>query len=155
MDVKYINPFLSAINDIINALLGSKPVFNKPFLVQSPFHSEELLVIIGLSGEMTGKVMIALDKPSCLYIASKMMGGMAVEFDEVTKSAVGEMCNMILGTTATIFANKGIKIDITSPTIIEASQMLISQKEKAICIPIGIADSVSIAFNITSEKIVA
>ncbi|MFZ5943110.1 MAG: chemotaxis protein CheX [Bacillota bacterium] len=153
MNVKYINPFLKATSDIVTQVLGTMPAFEKAYVKDTPVNSqEELLIIIGVTGEMNGKVIINIDKVSCVNIASQMMGGMDVEFNELSKSAVSELCNMILGTTATLFANQGIAINITSPTVLEGSNIVITQKEQMICVPVNIFEGAKITINISAEK---
>ncbi|MFZ7101482.1 MAG: chemotaxis protein CheX [Peptococcaceae bacterium] len=153
MDVKYINPFLLATSDIVNQVLGVAPVFEKPFIKTTPYsNAEELLVIIGVTGEMNGKVLINIGKESCINIASQMMGGMPVEFNELSKSAVSELCNMILGTSATHFASQGMSVNITSPTVLEGHNITVSQKEQVICIPINVGNEIKITVNISTER---
>ena len=68
---------------------------------------------------MRGQAVFAMNQSVALDIASSMMGGMeAVELDELSKSAISELANMILGNTATILYNKGIGIEITPPTFL-------------------------------------
>jgi len=151
MNVKYINPFLSAARDIISQCLYKEPTFEKPFVKTVPFDSRDLLIIIGITGEMKGKVMINISKSSCVNIASTMMGGMKMEFDELSKSAAGELCNMIVGTTAMIFEKENIRINITSPTIIEGAQLKVSLKEQIICIPVIVDEGIRMEINISNE----
>ncbi len=155
MDNAYIKPFISAARNIIEQALDAEAVFDKAFIKESPFIADDLLVIIGVTGIMNGKVMVTVDKNSCIKIASKMSGGRTVGFDEITKSAIGELCNMILGSTATIFANQGSHISITSPTIIEGCNIKVSQKETIFCIPIKIPDSMELVINISTDTIYA
>jgi len=156
MNVKYINPFLMATKDIVSQVLGLTPNFEKPFLKSTPFDTEdELLIIIGVTGEMNGQVMISIDKSSCINIASQMMGGMPAVFDELSKSAVSELCNMILGTTATHFASQGIAINITTPTVLEGQSIKVSQKQQLICVPVHISQEMKITVNISTERMAA
>jgi len=155
MKVRFINPFLVATKDVVIQVLGSSPNFEKPFIKSMPFNSDDLLVIIGVTGEMNGRVLINIDKRSCIKIASQMMGGMSFEFNEISKSAVGELCNMILGTTATLFAKEGININITSPTIIAGTNITVSHKEQIICVPVNISNDIKLIVNISTERKVA
>lgn len=152
MDVKYINPFLAAVDNIVGQVIGIAPSFEKPFIKRVPFSSKDLLIIIGITGEINGKVMINTNRDSCINIASRMMGGVPAQFDEITKSAVGELCNMILGYTAMIFEKEGTKIDITSPTIIEGVELKVSLKEQIICVPINIGAGIKIELNISTQS---
>jgi len=156
MNVKYINPFLLATRDIVSQVLGLIPAFEKPYLKETPFDTkEELLIIIGVTGEMNGQVLINIDRTSCINIASQMMSGMPTIFDELSKSAVSELCNMILGTAATYFANQGIAINITSPTILEGQIIKVSQKQQLICVPVKISEEMKITVNISTERMAA
>ena len=110
MDVKYLNPIFAAIKDVITQVLGSQPHFEKPSLKKSPFTSDELLVIIGITGEMKGKTIINLNKESCVQIASRMMGGMKVEFNELSKSAIGELLIWLWARRPVISKNRVFKL---------------------------------------------
>jgi len=153
MDNAHLKPFISAARNIIEQALDAEAVFEKPFIKESPFIADDLLVIIGITGLMNGKVMVTADKNSCVNIASKMSRGKTIGFDEIAKSAIGELCNMILGSTATLFANQGSHISITSPTIIEGCNIKVSQKEAIISIPVKIADIGELVMNISTETI--
>lgn len=150
MDVKYLNPFFIALKEVSAQVLGIVPNFDKPFLKKTPFTSEELLVIIGITGELNGKAIINLRKGDCLRIASKMMGGMEMQFDELSKSATSELFNMVMGTAASYFEKEGVRINITSPTIIEGQNIIVSQKETIISVPLTI-EEIKLNVNISAE----
>ncbi|KJS20559.1 MAG: hypothetical protein VR72_14250 [Clostridiaceae bacterium BRH_c20a] len=150
MDVKYLNPFMNAIKDISAQVLGSSPIFKKPCFKETPFDFDEVLIIIGITGEINGKAIINLDKSSCVQIASQMMGGMEMQFDELSKSATSELFNMIMGKAASNFEKEGIQINITSPTILEGSNIKVSQKEKILSVPVSI-DQIAMTVNISVE----
>jgi chemotaxis protein CheX len=83
-----------------------------------------------------------MGKTTAMNIASRMMGGMpVVELDEISKSAISELTNMILGNTATILYNKGIGVEITPPSFLVGDNIEISSnKLKTICIPLILDD---------------
>ncbi len=65
---------------------------------------------------MRGQVMIVFENSVACDIASKMCMMPITQLDDLSKSALSELGNMIMGNTATIFSTKGIGIDITPPT---------------------------------------
>ncbi len=76
-----------------------------------------LLLLLELQAFLRGQVILTMETETACYIASKMMMGMPVpELNDMAKSAVSEMSNMILGNAATIF-DENIALDITPPTI--------------------------------------
>lgn len=64
-----------------------------------------------------------------------MMMGMPVEeLDELSKSAITELSNMILGNAATIFYNRSIKMEITPPALFVGDNMEISTPKWQWCV---------------------
>lgn len=142
MKEEYINPFIEASTKIISEITGITPKLGKVYIKNTPYKSENVLVLIGLTGKISGNVVITFSQETACKVTSAMMMGMPVtEIDEMAKSAIGELCNMILGNTATIFSNRGVEIDITPPTILIGENMQLSiHRSVIICIPIIIGD---------------
>ncbi|WCK57241.1 chemotaxis protein CheX (plasmid) [Aneurinibacillus sp. Ricciae_BoGa-3] len=85
----------------------------------SPVASKDVVVMVGITGDIRGSVAINLDEEFAKQIASNMMGGMPVTaFDEIPKSAVSELSNMIMGSVCTAFASQGVSVDITPPSLL-------------------------------------
>ncbi len=119
MKAQFVNPFLKAIQDILNQITGMSMEIKKTNLNQTSSVSKDVAILIGVTGQLEGQTMINLDEHFAMKIASNMMGGMPVtEFDDISKSAVAELGNMILGNAASILYNEGYKIDITPPTLL-------------------------------------
>jgi len=60
-----------------------------------------------------------MNKNVALTAASGMMGGLNLtELDEMSKSALSELTNMILGNTATLLYNRGVGVEITPPSFL-------------------------------------
>ena len=83
-----------------------------------------------------------------------MMMGMPVnDLDEVSKSAISEAANMILGNAATILFSKVIKVDITPPSIMMGDNVLISiPKMKTVCIPLKFATGGTMELDIAAVE---
>jgi chemotaxis protein CheX len=138
MKVEYINPFIEASQNVINQTTGLSVSLGKLYIKQTPYKGDNVVVFIGLTGSIQGSVIISFKRVVACKIASAMMGGMNVpELDELAKSAVAELCNMILGNTANIFYNNNINIDITPPTVLIGENMEFSmEKSTVVCIPL-------------------
>jgi chemotaxis protein CheX len=151
MKVEYINPFIEASIKVIGDTTGHKPEPGKVSIKGTPYTDDGLLVAIGLSGEITGDVVISLNEDVACKIASAMMMGMPVpKLDEISKSAVAELCNMILGNTATIFSQRGLSIDITPPVIVEEESVSLgAAKGTIISIPLLFEDGSGIELDVS------
>ena len=131
INVNHINPFLMAAGTILRDACQMEMSIGKPYVKTTEFGEDSVIIMIGITGEMRGQVMIAMKTTKACEIASKMMMGMPVpELDEMAMSAISELGNMIMGNAATILSTKGIGIDITPPTLCRGA-MKISQKGKS------------------------
>lgn len=139
MKVEYINPFIEASLDVINQTTSLKPAIGKLYVKNNSYSCDGVVILIGLTGRITGNVVLSLSKNLALKIASAMMYGMPVhELDEMTKSAIAELANMILGHTANIFYQNNISIDITPPTVLTGENIeLTPTKSVTVCIPLN------------------
>lgn len=138
MKVEYINPFIKASTSVLNTLTQKEFSTGKPYIKDSPFDSSDVIILLGITGEVRGQAMIILSEQIARGIASAMMMGMPVEsLDDMAKSALSEMGNMIMGNSATLLFNDGITVDITPPTLMVGKNVLISSHDmRTISIPI-------------------
>ncbi len=152
MNVEYINPFIEASQSVIKMLCGSESKLGKVYLRNSPLSVDQVVIMIGIVGKIKGQVCFELSMETAKKVASAMMGGMAVsELDEISKSAVSEMGNMIMGNASTIFAKKGISIDITPPSLLTGEKIEISNKISTIVVPVDIEGLGIISINVAAE----
>lgn len=138
MNVEYINPFINVSVDLIKMVCNVNVNRGQLFIKNSPFTAGSVVIIIGIAGEFKGQVFFSINTETACKIASSMMFGMEVNtLDEMAKSAIAELGNMIMGNVSTEFYNNGIKIDITTPTILVGNDMAVSTKGvKTICVPL-------------------
>ena len=124
MDVRYINPLIVSMSKIFTELTGINIIRDKLFIRKDPIFLDNVAIMIGVTGEIRGQLAISMEKSTALNVASKMMMGMSVsEFDEMAKSAIGEMGNMIAGTYATGLSNLDKRVDITPPSILSGENI--------------------------------
>ena len=148
INVEYINPFLMAATNIIKDICQIDMQVGKPYVKQTAFADDSVIIMIGITGEMRGSVIIALTYNKALEIASKMMMGMPVtELDEMATSTISELGNLIMGNAATILSTKGVGIDITPPTLCRGNLTITQSYTKNICIPLS-GDDITIELDV-------
>jgi chemotaxis protein CheX len=138
MNIEHINPFIEASQTVLQQIASIEAKLGKVSIKDSPYKSDNLIIIVGLTGNIRGQVIFSMNKEVALLIASKMMFGMPLtELDDMSKSAISELTNMILGNTATILFNKGIIVEITPPSLLMGDNLQITlNKMKTISIPL-------------------
>lgn len=143
VNVDLINPFISAAQSVLRDLSQiTTKMGGKPYLKNPEYEGQVLTIIIGITGELRGQVIFSMDESIACNIASQMMMGMpVVELNDMAKSAVSEMSNMILGNAATIFSTKGTTVDITPPNLCIGSNLSFTVSDsKTICVPLEYED---------------
>ncbi len=148
LNVDHINPFLMASTKILKEMCFVDTKLGKPYVKNPVFLDNTLVILIGFTGEMRGQVMIAFEHSIACDIASKMIMMPVTQLDELSRSAICELGNMILGNTATIFSTKGIEIDITPPTVGSGTMSFSTTFATNICVPLEYDNGKIIEINI-------
>lgn len=153
ISVEYINPFLMAASSIMHDICQVDMKIGKPYVKNTEFGQDTVLIIIGVTGEMRGQVMIAFSYDAALEVASRMMMGMPVtELDDMSTSAISELGNMIMGNAATLLSAKGIGIDITPPTLCRGTMKFAQSYTKNICIPLSADGNITMEIDIAVKN---
>jgi len=130
MKVEYINPFIKASTEVLKMITQCEFTTGKPYIKNSPFEACNVMILLGITGEIRGQASLSMSEETAMAIASKMMMGMPVnELDEMAKSALSEMGNMIMGNAATLLFNDGVHVDITPPSLMVGQSISVSSGE--------------------------
>lgn len=153
MDVKYVNPFIESFVGVMPQLGFSEVRKGNLSLKGKELNSSGVVVIVGIVGEIRGNVVYALELENAKKIASTMMMGMPVnELDDMAKSALSELTNMLTANAATNFSSIGIKIDISTPTLLHGDNISAKMSSnQVLCIEL-LANDIPIEINIAFEN---
>lgn len=153
MDVKYVNPFIEAFTQVVPQLgFGNISKGNLSAKSENIVCSG-VIIVVGMVGAIKGNVVYSIHEEDAKKIASTMMMGMPIEeLDEMSKSALSELANMLTATAATCFANMDIHIDISIPTLLFGEDVAIKMSSnKVLCIQL-FADSIPVDINLAFER---
>lgn len=135
LNAEHINPFLMAAKKVLQDVCFVEVNVQKPILREASFQEDDWTIIIGVTGEMRGQVLIGLGQGNACAIASKMCMMEITSIDDFAESALSELGNMIMGNAATVFSSNGIGIDITPPTLSHGKVSFTNTYAKCLCIP--------------------
>lgn len=137
MRAEYVNAFLQAFDNVVGQVVNVKAERGGLFVKEGSVQSGDVAITIGVTGDLTGSIILNMSEVSAKYIASKMMFGMDIkELDDMAKSAISELGNMIAGNSATFFSQIGKNINITPPSLYTGNNMTVyAYKGKALCVP--------------------
>lgn len=128
------------LNGTITSLTSVLPVNVKvlaPSLIAQSYEQKEISVLIGLVGDVKGRVII----DTTLYKISEIgqaMFGMTIE-GEMIESFSGELGNMVAGNLCTVLEKEGLRLDISPPTVMVGAAK-ISGFRQAFQLPVQFED---------------
>ena len=117
MDVRYINPFLVAIQNLFRTMIDIPFTLGKPTLKKTQVPPHEISGIIGLSGDVSGCVVISLSREIAFQMASALLDEPVTELDADCTDAIGEIANMIAGNAKTDFPAGNTSISVPSVVV--------------------------------------
>lgn len=120
--LKYITTILNSSIDSLKGLLPMSVNIQSPSLITEPYSQKELGVLIGLIGDLNGKIMIDSQTSTFREIGTQMFG-MPIE-GELLESFTGEFGNMFAGKLCTLLDQHSLELDITTPTVMTGTTKL-------------------------------
>ena len=117
MDPNYIKPFVVAVKRVFETMIAVPFSLGKPALKKGNEVPHEISSIIGLSGNVTGSVVISLSHEVAFQLVSSLIGEEVNELDEVCTDAIGEIANMIAGNAKTDFPSQDNAISVPSVVV--------------------------------------
>jgi len=114
MDPKYIQPFVVAVKKVFDTMINVPFSLGKPTLKNGNEVPHEISGIIGLSGNVSGCVVISLSSGVAFQLVSALLGEEINQMNDDCTDAIGEIANMIAGNAKTDFPGDGNSISVPS-----------------------------------------
>ena len=93
-----------------------------PIVAKEPYEQKEMGVLIGLVGDLKGRIIID-GTPEIFGAIGSAMFGMPLE-GPMLESFTGELGNMIAGNLCTYAGQESLELDITPPTVMVGNTKL-------------------------------
>jgi chemotaxis protein CheX len=125
MNIKNLDLFIKAAEEIF------KEIGFTGLIIQDGSRNEEkydLIANIGITGDISGFLLIRSDLGSSMNFINKMLSNMGMEaeesdFGKFHKEAFGEILNQISGRSTMLLEASGINCEITPPTILMGTKI--------------------------------
>ena len=139
MRVEYVNPFVEAAFNTIKTVLGVDIVRGKLYLKDTSQPVLGVAVLVGLAGDVEGRVIFDMERETALKIASDMNGETLTEMDELVKATIMELGNMITATAVTRLQDLDFSFDLTPPVLFSGEKMELSNSGvEALIVPVDL-----------------
>lgn len=134
---KSVTDILNGTIESVKGVLPFEVTVDKPSLFTQSFTQHSIGVLIGMTGDVRGRVIIDAEEAVFGKIGEGMFG-MFLE-GEMLESFAGELGNMIAGNLSTFIFQQGFEMDITPPTVL-VGQTKVFGFNRAFRLPINIAN---------------
>jgi chemotaxis protein CheX len=136
MRVEYINPFVESAFNVLKEVLQGDVKRGELYLKSTSVPVMGVAAIVGLTGDVEGRVLFDMDRPTALRVASVMNGEQLPELDELVKATITELANMITAQAVTKLHELGFRFDLTPPAIFTGENMEVSDHDvEALIVP--------------------
>lgn len=129
MNVKFLNPFVSAAHDILQHEMREAVQRGDLQLENGSYQTDDVTVIISLIGAVDGNVFYGMSKESAIQFASTLMGEQIDSLNELAQSGIAELGNVITGQASMRLAEAGYESNISTPSLIIGKGASISTLE--------------------------
>mgnify|MGYP006368609061 FL=1 len=119
---KHIQTILNGTINSLKTILPMNIEVKSPSISSEPYIQEQMGVLIGIVGNIKGRIIID-GTPNAFGSVGAAMFGMPLE-GEMLESFTGELGNMIAGNLCTIVGQDGLELDITPPTVMVGNTKL-------------------------------
>ncbi len=136
MRVEYINPFVESAYSIMKEVLNTEVKRGDLYLKKSSQPVMGVAAIVGLAGDVEGRVLWDMDEKTAIEIASSMNDEKLTVMDDLAKATITELANMITAQAVTKLHDLGFKFDLTPPAIITGQNMQVTDMNvEALIVP--------------------
>lgn len=146
---KHIQTVLNGIIQSLKSVLPIEVEVKSPALMVQPFEQQEMGVLVGMIGDIKGRIVFDSTTKTFSNIGAAMFG-MPLE-GEMLESFTGELGNMLSGNLCTFAAQDGLDLDITPPTVMVGHTKLFGFQH-AFKLPVHMKDTGDMTIIITIDK---
>ena len=153
MRVEYINPFVEAAFTVLKEVLNTDVKRGDLYLKSTTMSIMGVAALVGLAGDVEGRVLFDMTKETALNIAGTMNGEKFTQLDELGKATIQELANMITAQAVTKLHDLGFKFDLTPPALFSGENMEISNHEvEALIVPMELGSNGKIEINVAVRE---
>ncbi|RKX93463.1 MAG: chemotaxis protein CheX [Spirochaetes bacterium] len=140
MRVEYINPFVEAAFNVLKEVLTSDVKRGELYLKSTTQPVMGVAALVGLAGNVEGRVLFDMSIETALAIASDMNGEKLEQMDDLAKATITELANMITAQAVTKLHELGFTFDLTPPAIFTGENMEVTDSEvEALIVPMELS----------------
>ena len=119
---------------VFKTMIGMEPAKGELYIKSDERLHYDISAVIGIVGNMSGFVSISFPEKLALKVASSFLGEEITEINTDVSDAIGEVVNMLAGSTKKHFSEKGKRFNISVPNVVIGRGHTIQRPSSIICI---------------------
>ena len=135
MDAGYITPFVASIQNVFSTMLQLPVEIGEPRLKSDPDPEFDVSGIIGMTGDVSGSVVLSFPRESAERIVSLFTGMEVSAESEDFADAIGELVNMVSGGAKAAFPDSR-RVSISCPSVVIGKGHRIARQSDTPCVVI-------------------
>ena len=155
MRVEYINPFVESAFSVLKEVMNSEVKRGEIYLKSTSMAIKGVAALVGLAGDVEGRVLFDMTKETALYVAGTMNQEKFTALDELAKATIQELANMITAQAVTKLHDLGFKFDLTPPALFTGENMEVSTnlgEVEALIVPMELGTEGRIEVNVAIRE---
>ncbi|MFN0131825.1 MAG: chemotaxis protein CheX [Phycisphaerales bacterium] len=134
MDQQCIKAFVTSIRNVFQTMMQLEVRVGTPMLKDTAQAPHDVSGIIGMSGDITGTVVISFPEATAVRVASILAGSDMPATHPDFPDAIGEIVNMVSGGAKALFG--GRKASISCPSVVRGPGHVVAAPKDTPCIAI-------------------
>ena len=126
MQLEQIRPFVDSAQTILGRVVDETVRTGRLHLQETPAPCRGVAAIVGLAGEVEGRVILDMDPETALRLAGRMNGEPMAGLTPLAQDTLGELVSMMAGRAVTTLHDRGFHIQPTPALVLVGENMTVT-----------------------------
>ncbi len=133
LQAAYINPFLRAVKELVNVMLGGTVRRGSPGLSGGEHASGHIMALIDITGALRGTVAMSMPHDTALAMCGALLMETVEDIDEEIIDALQELVNIMAGSAkAGLSEEAGSVLSLSLPIVVRGANYTVETPSRAI-----------------------
>ena len=132
MQVEQIHPFVESAREVLSQVVGGPVAAGRLRLQPTPAPCRGVAAVVGLAGQVEGRVILDMDRETALRLAARMNGEPMPAFTALAQDTLAELASMMAGRAVTTLHDRGFRLEPAPPLLMVGDNMIVTSPGPAL-----------------------
>ncbi len=123
MRIEYINPFIDSAINVLSTYTGCPVKRGTMELRRSSSINRDVAAVVGMAGEVEGRVILEMDQDTALNVAGVMNQESFPELNALALDTLMELANLVVAKAVTVLNDKGFAFKLSPPIVFTGANL--------------------------------